>query len=92
MNLIFMNIKHNDYVQTVIDADACVHCGYCIFACRDNVYQFDKKKGFVVVINPDACTSCNECACPFGARTFLPYNEEVATAAYGLIGSQEYVR
>ena len=91
MNLIFMKIKHDNYEQTVIDADECVHCGYCVFACRDNVYRLDKFKGIVVVDNPDACTSCNECACPFGARSFLPYNEEVAADAYGLIGTQEYI-
>ena len=78
-------IKHDNYEKTVIDTDKCVHCGYCVFA-------LDKELEIVAVTNPDNCDSCNKCACPFGAREFLPYNEEVSNAAYALIGTQEYVR
>ena len=85
-------IKHDNYEKTVIDSDKCVHCGYCVFACTQGVMAVDHDLHVVAVVNPDNCDSCNECACPFGAREFLPYNEEIANAAYALIGTQEYVR
>ncbi len=85
-------IKHDNYEKTVVDTEKCVHCGYCTFACRDGVYEYDKEQNLIVVGNPNSCSSCNECACPFGAREFIPFNEEVSNAAYALIGTQEYVR
>lgn len=85
-------IKHDNYDVVVVDTDKCVNCGYCLFACRNGVIELDKKLGVAVVTNPDACGSCNECACPFGAREFLPFNEEIANRAYALIGTQEYSR
>ena len=85
-------IKHDNYEKTVVDTEKCVHCGYCTFACRNGVMALDESLGVVAVVNPDACDSCNECSCPFEAREFIPYNEEVSNAAYALIGTQEYVR
>ena len=85
-------INHEFYEKTVVDSEKCVHCGYCVFACTEEVIKVDEDIHVPAVVNPDNCDSCNMCACPFGAREFLPYNEGIANEAYALIGTQEYVR
>lgn len=85
-------INHKDYDKVVVDSDKCLHCKYCKDACKEDVLALDRKLRIVVVANPDNCNSCNLCACPYGARTFLPMNETIEQEAFALIGSQVYSR
>lgn len=85
-------INHNDYSEVQVDSEKCIHCKYCAWACEEGVLALNKQKKIVEVVNPDNCNSCNLCACPYGARTFIPANMEISEKAYSLIGSQIYSR
>ena len=85
-------INHENYDKVVVDSEKCLHCKYCKDSCTEDVLALDRKLGIVIVANPDNCNSCNLCACPYGARYFLPENAEVADEAFALIGSQIYNR
>ena len=85
-------IKHKNYNKVVVDSEKCLHCKYCKDSCKQDVLELDRKLGIVIVENPDNCNSCNLCACPFGARYFLPFNETVEKEAFALIGTQIYNR
>lgn len=85
-------IKHNDYTEVEVDSEKCIHCRYCAWACKEGVLALDRQKDVVAVVNPDNCNSCNLCACPYGARTFIPSNPVLEQTAYAMIGSQEYSR
>ncbi len=85
-------IKHKDYSEVDVDSGLCIHCRYCAWACQEGVLALDRKTMIVSVVNPDNCNSCNLCACPYGARTFIPHNAELEHNSYALIGSQVYSR
>lgn len=86
------DIKHESYSQVQVDSEMCVHCKYCADSCKEGVLALNRRLRVVEVVNPDNCNSCNLCACPYGAREFLPRNEVVDNLAFGLIGTQVYSR
>lgn len=66
--------------QVVYDADACMGCRYCIFACPFDVPRYDWEKPFPVVAKCDLChrrtsrghqTACSF-VCPMGATVSGP--------------------
>jgi ferredoxin len=89
--LIEYEIKHDLYQKIVFDKESCTQCGYCVFACPNEIHKWDVEKEILIIENPDACGSCNQCVCPYEAKVFVPYNPE-SENYYSYIGTQEYYR
>ena len=74
--IIEYQINNELYETIILDTDKCEDCGLCTTICSQGVISWDDINKMMVVEHPELCDSCNLCACPFGATTYVPYNAE----------------